>query len=89
MRLYLGKGWQTLVGYCRLGLVVGLVPGIDGAAGVDRRDRRELQLYGIDVFSRRSLCVALREAFREDARVSPHDSRAYFCGGAISRRSRN
>lgn len=65
MRLYLRQGWQTLVGHCRLGLVVGLVPGIDGAAGVDRRDRRELQLYGIDVFSRRSiLCRSSRNFSR-------------------------
>ena len=43
---------------------MGLVPGIDGAAGVDRRDRWELQLYGIDVFSRIcSFCLDLEKVF--------------------------
>jgi hypothetical protein len=35
---------------CVLRRVVGIVPGIDRVAGVNRRDRWQLQLYGIAWF---------------------------------------
>jgi hypothetical protein len=46
--LDLGK---TLDWSSRLRRVLRVVPGVDGAAGVDRRDRWQLQLYGIDRIS--------------------------------------
>lgn len=47
MRLDLGKGGESLTWYCRFQGKVLIIPGVDGAAGVNRRDGRELQLYGI------------------------------------------
>lgn len=40
-----------------------MIPSVDGAAGVDRRDRWELQLYGIDVVSIVSSFVSDVEKF--------------------------
>jgi hypothetical protein len=47
VRLDLGKRRRSLTRYCRLERVVRVVPSVDVAAGVDRRDRWQLQLYGI------------------------------------------
>jgi hypothetical protein len=41
---------MPLTRYCMLRRVVRIVPGIDGVAGVNRRDRWQLQLYGIAWF---------------------------------------
>jgi hypothetical protein len=46
------EGRKSLAGHCGPGRVVGVVPGVDGAAGVDRRDRWQLQLYGIACYKR-------------------------------------
>lgn len=48
MRLDLGQGWQSLTRHGRSWSVMRVVPGVDRAAGVNRRNRWQLQLYGVD-----------------------------------------
>lgn len=60
---------------------MGVVPGINGASGVDRRNRWQLQLYGVDgnrgSGSRQYL---FREAPQKPSRVDSPDSRVMMLG---------
>lgn len=59
----LRQSWKTFARNSRFGCVMGWVPSVSRAASVDRRDRWELQLYGIDVFSSEALLVSRVEKF--------------------------
>lgn len=48
LRLDLWKSRQSLAGHCWSRCVLTVVPGVDWASGVDRRNRWQLQFYGVD-----------------------------------------
>lgn len=74
VRLYLRESRKAFARYCWSRRVVRIVPGVYWASGVDRRDRWQLQLYGI---ARNAAAASrkLEKFLAEISRVNSPDSR--------------